>query len=89
MPEFKFLETAEKAGIVVVPRIRGREDLMVDGVMDSTIIRPDNLGGKPPKHIDAHVHRRLVLQPYAIPLTHLQSKRELISVLFDIISSTW
>ena len=89
MPEFKCLETAEKAGIVVVPRIRGREDLMVDGVMDSTIIWPDNLGGKPPKHIDAHVHRRLVLQPYAIPLTHFQSKRELISVLFDIISSTW
>ena len=88
-PESKFLKKAEKAGIVGVPRLTGSEDLVVDGVIDSTITRCDNLGGKPPKHIDAHVHRRLVLQPYAIPLTHFQLKRELISVLIDIISSTW
>ena len=72
-----------------MPRLTGSEDLVVDGVIDSTITRHGNLGGKPPKHIDARVHQRLVLQPYAVPLTHFQSKRELISVLIDIISSTW
>ena len=89
MPKSEFLKKAEKAGIIGVPRLTGSEDLMADGVIDLTITRCDNLGGKPPKHIDACVHQRLVLQPYAIPLTHFQSKRELISVLIDIISSTW
>ena len=87
MPEAKFLKEVEEAGIVGVPRLKVSEDLNVDGVTDSTITQHDNLGGKPPKYIDAHVHQRLVLQPYAVPLTHFQSKRELISVLIDIISS--
>ena len=89
MPESKFLKKAEKAEIVGVPRLTGSEDLVEDGGINSTITRHDNLGGKPPKHIDARVHQRLVLQPYAIPLTHFQLKRELISVLIDIISSMW
>ena len=56
MPESEFLKKAVKAGIVGVPRLTGSEDLVVDGVIDSTITQCDNLGGKPPKHIDACVH---------------------------------
>ena len=55
-PESEFLKKVEKAGIVGVPRLTGSEDLVVDGVIDSTITRRDNLGGKPPKHIDVCVH---------------------------------
>lgn len=54
--EPEFLEKAEKVEIVGVPRIRGSEDLKVDGVIDSTSIRRKSLGGKEPEYIDMRVH---------------------------------
>ena len=72
------------------------EDLLIDGIIDSTNSWQVFWGGKPStpnpikkreELIDVCLHRRLVLRPHAIPLMHFSSKRELISVLIDIVIS--
>jgi len=90
--EIQFLKKAEQCGIEGVPRVVESKDLMVRGVNDTTDShRPtfsrDNPSNNVFKHLENRVHRRLVLTPCAIPITHFMSKRELISVLIDIVES--
>lgn len=91
--EHQFLERAKERGVSGVPRLIGYEDLPVNQVVDSSvpsrILTPEDVkrhaGTK--MEIEMRAHRRLVLQPQAVPLPHFSSRRELISVLADIVQS--
>jgi hypothetical protein len=90
--EIQFLKKAEECGIEGVPRVVESKDLMVHGVTDTTdshrpMFSRVNPSNKVFKNLENRIHRRLVLTPCAVPLTHFTSKRELISVLIDIIES--
>lgn len=92
--ESQFLRKAAEKNITGVPVLVDDEDLKVDGTTDNTDNRRVLSGGgrkikesikKREEEVDSRVHRRLVLQPAAIPLPYFSSKRELVSVLIDII----
>ena len=90
--EIQFLEKAEKCGIEGVPCVVELKDMMVRGVKDTTdshrlMFSRDNPSNTVFKNLENRIHRRLVLTPCAIPITHFTSKRELISVLIDIVES--
>lgn len=94
--EYEFLKRAAERGVTGVPVLVEYEDLLLeDGTVDSTNSRRVFLGDKSKsknvrareKDVDVRIHRRLVLQPHAVPLTQFSSRRELISILLDIVTS--
>ena len=67
-----------------VPTIECGGDVVIDGQTDwTTAYRGDAVG---PPH-GRRVHRRIVTTPIGKPITRFKSKKELISVLMDIIRS--
>jgi len=90
--EIQFLKKAEQCGVERVPRMVESKDLMVCGVNNTTnshqlTFSRDNPSNNVFKLLENRVHRRLVLTPCTIPITHFMSKQELISVLIDIVES--
>lgn len=62
--------------------IWGGDVLLSDGTVDSTAMNRVGL-----QYSEERVHRRLVMQPVAERIQTFNSKRELISVLIDIVNS--
>jgi hypothetical protein len=70
------------AGVEGVPRLVDWEDITCHGEIDSTAARRVGLS-----YAGERVHRRLVMEPVAKPLSEFESKKELIQAFADIIKS--
>ncbi|KDR65852.1 hypothetical protein GALMADRAFT_260062 [Galerina marginata CBS 339.88] len=87
--EAEILERAE--GIEGVSQIVAEEIVQVDGENDSTarvrdiIDRENYYKAGWLRELEVRMHRRIVMTPFAVGLTHFSTKKELISVLIDAI----
>ncbi len=70
------------AGVEGVPRLIDWEDIACHGEIDSTAARRVGLS-----YAEERVHRRLVMEPIAKPLSEFESKKELIQAFADIVKS--
>lgn len=64
-------------------------DIMVDGVQDSTARWRSTITKKKLRHLETRVHRRIIMTPFAQPIYFFSSKRELLSMLMDIVRGSW
>lgn len=94
--ESKFLEKADGCGIKGVPRVVEKTHVLVNGLRDATDRQRQTLGKRDNNvthkgyiNVENRMHSRMVLEPFAVPLTHFASKRELLMALMDIIRGNW
>jgi len=73
----------------VIVKVDGKEDSTDNRrwMMADSSVPWNKPGRKMFRKLENRVHRRLVLQPLGVPVVCFSSKRELISVLIDIVQS--
>ncbi|EPQ53232.1 hypothetical protein GLOTRDRAFT_131507 [Gloeophyllum trabeum ATCC 11539] len=79
----------EARGIEGVCQLVDEEVVMFQGKIDSTdLVRPSIAGNRcldAPQPVYCWTHRRLVLDPFAIPITYFETKKELVGAFIDTI----
>ncbi|EPQ57036.1 hypothetical protein GLOTRDRAFT_92190 [Gloeophyllum trabeum ATCC 11539] len=86
--EIEFLNAARDVpgGIKGVCKLVDEELVRFRGAEDMTdLIRPPAMKEKVMSGQHCQLHRHLVLQPFAVPITHFATKQELISAFIDVI----
>lgn len=99
--EAQILQRAAKRKIRGVPKLIEAEDVLTSaGKPDTTYNRrpflaedsdqPYKVYQKPEeyKHVEDRIHRRLIMEPYGESITYFRSKKELMSVLRDVVIGT-
>jgi hypothetical protein len=93
--EVEFLQAAEENNIPGVPICCNSAVIRIDSQDRNDLtswarecIQPTHKRYEDVKKVEVREHRRLVMQPFALPLMQFASKIELLSVLRDVIRST-
>jgi hypothetical protein len=70
-----------------VPKLVKAWDVQVSGSPDTTEIRRNTL--PPGLTAEIRLHRRLVLEPYAVPITYFSRRMELLECFIDVIKGMY
>jgi hypothetical protein len=85
-------------GVEGIPRVVESKEVMIDGQLDTTDVRRQmfkqikdttNPAYQRFLELENRIHFRMVMEPLANPIWDFSSKRELISVLIDIVKSVY